>query len=73
MAYLHQNWFMDKRFEMFEEFVDEQWFYDTQTKCIYTVQALYDGTIKIIEHSEEEENDMYSYLLRKYKEWKQNN
>ena len=38
---LHQNWFQDKRFEMFEEYAESQSFYDVETKNIYVVLAEY--------------------------------
>lgn len=34
---LHQNWFQDKKFEMFEEYADSQSFYDTENGNIYVV------------------------------------
>ena len=34
---LHQNWFMNPRFEMFEDYGESQSFYDTETKNIYVV------------------------------------
>lgn len=38
---LHQNWFQDKRFEMFEEYAESQSFYDVETKNIYVVSEEY--------------------------------
>ena len=34
---LHQNWFMDSRFEMFEDYGESQSFFDIQTENIYVV------------------------------------
>ena len=34
---LHQNWFMNPRFEMFEDYGESQSFFDTQTGIIYIV------------------------------------
>ena len=34
---LHQNWFMNPRFEMFEDYGESQSFYDTETGIIYVV------------------------------------
>ena len=34
---LHQNWFMDKKFEKFEEYADTQSFYDIKNGNIYIV------------------------------------
>ena len=34
---LHQNWFMNPRFEMFEDYGESQSFYDTETGVIYVV------------------------------------
>lgn len=34
---LHQNWFMNPRFEMFEDYGESQSFYDTETRIIYVV------------------------------------
>ena len=34
---LHQNWFMNPRFEMFEDYGESQSFYDTETGLIYVV------------------------------------
>ena len=38
---LQQNWFVDPKFEMFEDYGDAQSFYDTETKNIYVVMAEY--------------------------------
>ena len=34
---LHQNWFMNPRFEMFEDYGESQSFYDKETGIIYVV------------------------------------
>ena len=34
---LHQNWFMNPRFEMFEDYGESQSFYDAETRIIYVV------------------------------------
>ena len=34
---LHQNWCMNPRFEMFEDYGESQSFYDTETGVIYVV------------------------------------
>ena len=34
---LHQNWFMDERFEKFEEYAESESFFDTKNGNIYVV------------------------------------
>lgn len=71
---LHQNWFMDKRFEMFNEYGHTQWFYDTKTECFYIVSEMENGNINIVEHSGNDKNDViYPQLMSEYEEWKRNN
>ncbi len=65
---LHQNWFMDKRFEMFYEYYEEQRFYDTENDCFY--QVIEDQPITtIIEYTKDGED--YKEFMDEYLEWKQ--
>lgn len=67
---LKQNWFCKNNMEMFEEYPDEQWFFDKETKCIYLVSdELEDLTIIQIE----EESENYQKYYCKYIEWKSDN
>ena len=67
---LHQNWFANPRFEMFNEYYDTQWFYDTESKCFYVVSELDNGNVQITEHSGDKETDlMFPQLMLCYEEW----
>ena len=55
---LHQNWFMNEKFEMFNEYYETQLFYDTENKCFYIVSELDNGNVQITEHSGNDKNDM---------------
>ena len=52
---LHQNWFMNPRFEMFEDYGDSQSFFDTETGIIYIVFEEYwqEGSTVIQEITED--------------------
>lgn len=67
---LHQNWFMDSRFEMFEDYGESQSFFDIKTGNIYVVFEEYghQGSTVIQEITE----DSYEYKpnFERYKEYK---
>ena len=68
---LHQNWFMDERFEMFEEYAERQSFYDAETKNIYIVseEDVAEGTTTILEITPESLS--YQAEIAIYKAWKE--
>lgn len=63
---LNQNWFYDKKFVMFNEYFDTQWFFDTESKSIYVVSELDNGNIQIIEHNGEKRDVAYPNLHFEY-------
>lgn len=70
---LHQNWFMSKKFEMFEEYGESQAFYDLETKNIYIVFEEYGmpgSTViqEITKESPEYQSNYENYLAFKEKE-----
>ena len=68
---LHQNWFMDERFEMFEEYAESQSFYDTETKNIYVVFEEYGMRGSTIVQEITPESMEYAPNIARYNEWKQ--
>ena len=70
---LHQNWFMDKKFEKFEDYGEYQSFYDTETKNFYAVFEEYgqEGSTLIQEitpESEEYQANYENYMAFKERE-----
>lgn len=63
---LNQNWFYDKKFVMFNEYFDTQWFFDTESKSIYVVSELDNGNIQILEHNGKEKDVAYPNLYEEY-------
>ena len=66
---LHEIWFMDSKFEMFEDYGDFQSFYNTETGIIYTVSEFLDGEIVVTEITEDSHN--YQAFYKRYKAFKQ--
>ena len=66
---LHENWFMNPKFEMFEDYGDFQSFYNTETGIIYTVSEFLDGEIVVTEITEDSHN--YQAFYKRYKAFKQ--
>lgn len=67
---LHQNWFMDKRFEMFEEYAESQSFYDTETKNIYVVSEEYGQKGSTIIQEITPGSFEYQSNIARYNNWK---
>lgn len=66
---LHEVWFMDPKFEMFEDYGSYQSFYNTETGIIYTVNEFADGEIEIREITEDSPN--YKTFYERYRAFKQ--
>lgn len=67
---LHQNWFMDKNFEMFEDYAESQSFYDIKTKNIYIVFEKFEQKgITTIQEIVPESFE-YQIYYKQYKNWK---
>ena len=66
---LHEVWFMDPKFEMFEDYGSFQSFYNTETGIIYTVNEFADGEIEVREITEDSCN--YKIFYERYKAFKQ--
>ena len=71
ISMLHQNWFMDERFEMFEEYAESQSFYDTETGNIYVVFEEYGMKGSTIIQEITPESMEYAPNIARYNEWKQ--
>ena len=67
---LHQNWFMNPRFEMFEDYGESQSFYDTETKNIYVVMEEYGQKGSTIVQEITPESFEYASNIARYNEWK---
>lgn len=67
---LHQNWFMDERFEMFEDYGESQSFYDTETKNIYVVSEEYGQKGSTVIQEITPESFEYQANIARYNEWK---
>lgn len=61
---LQQNWFIDKRYVMFEDTCYLQCFFDLETECIYEVKEDREGRIVITQY--EEGQDGYNTLYYMY-------
>lgn len=68
---LHQNWFMNERFEMYEDYPESQSFYDTETKNIYIVSEKFGqkGSTIILEITPD--SFEYQANISRYHEWKE--
>ena len=66
---LHEVWFMDPKFEMFEDYGSYQSFYNTETGIIYTVNEFADGEIEVREITEDSRN--YKTFYERYRAFKQ--
>ena len=66
---LHEVWFMDPKFEMFEDYGSFQSFYNTETGIIYTVNEFVNGEIEVREITEDSCN--YKIFYERYKTFKQ--
>lgn len=66
---LHEIWFMDPKFEMFEDYGEFQSFYNTETGIIYTVNGISDGEIEVREITEDSRN--YKAFYERYRAFKQ--
>ena len=66
---LHEIWFMDPKFEMFEDYGSFQSFYNTETGIIYTVNEFSDGEIVVREITEDSRK--YQVFYERYKAFKQ--
>ena len=67
---LHQNWFMNPRFEMFEDYGESQSFYDTETKNIYVVSEEYGQKGSTIVQEITPESFEYAPNIARYNKWK---
>ena len=67
---LHQNWFMNPRFEMFEDYGESQSFYDTETGNIYVVFEEYGMKGSTIIQEITEESTEYKPNYERYKAFK---
>ncbi len=59
---LRQNWFMNPKFEMFEDYGESQSFYDTETGLIYVV----------FEENEQQENTVIREITKESMDYKPN-
>lgn len=66
---LHENWFMDPKFEMFADYGDTQYFYNKETGIIYIVTDWGNRETKIREITEESSH--YITFYERYKAFKQ--
>ena len=67
---LHQNWFMNPRFEMFEDYGESQSFYDTETKNIYVVSEEYGQKGSTIIQEITKESTEYKPNYERYRAFK---
>ena len=67
---LHQNWFMNPRFEMFEDYGESQSFYDTETGVIYVVFEEYGMKGSTIIQEITPESTEYKPNYERYKAFK---
>ena len=67
---LHQNWFMNPRFEMFEDYGESQSFYDTETRIIYVVFEEYGMKGSTINQEITEDSAEYRPNYERYKAFK---
>ena len=67
---LHQNWFMNPRFEMFEDYGESQSFYDTETGIIYVVFEEYGMKGSTISQEITEDSTEYKPNYERYKAFK---
>ena len=67
---LHQNWFMNPRFEMFEDYGESQSFYDTETGIIYVVFEEYEMKGSTIIQEITPESTEYKPNYERYKAFK---
>ena len=67
---LHQNWFMNPRFEMFEDYGESQSFYDTETGIIYVVFEEYGMKGSTIIQEITPESTEYKPNYERYKAFK---
>ena len=67
---LHQNWFMNPRFEMFEDYGESQSFYDTETGVIYVVFEEYGMKESTIIQEITKESTEYKPNYERYKVFK---
>ena len=67
---LHQNWFMNPRFEMFEDYGESQSFYDTETGIIYVVFEEYGMRGSTIIQEITPESMEYATNYERYKAFK---
>ena len=67
---LHQNWFMNTRFEMFEDYGESQSFYDTETGIIYVVFEEYEMKGSTIIKEITPESTEYKPNYERYKAFK---
>ena len=67
---LHQNWFMNPRFEMFEDYGESQSFYDTETGIIYVVFEEYGMNGNTVIQEITPESTEYKPNYERYKAFK---
>ena len=67
---LHQNWFMNPKFEMFEDYGESQSFYDTETGVIYVVFEEYGMRGSTIIQEITPESMEYAPNFERYKAFK---
>ena len=67
---LHPNWFMNPRFEMFEDYGESQSFYDTETGIIYVVFEEYGMKGSTIIQEITEDSTEYKPNYERYKAFK---
>lgn len=67
---LRQNWFMNPRFEMFEDYGESQSFYDTETGLIYIVFEEYGQSENTVIREITEESTDYKPNYERYKAFK---
>lgn len=67
---LGQNWFMNTRFEMFEDYGESQSFYDTETGLIYIVFEEYGQKGSTIVQEISKESLEYKPNYERYKAFK---
>lgn len=67
---LHQNWFMNPRFEMYEDYGESQSFYDTETRIIYIVFEEYGMEGSVIIQEITEESKEYKPNYERYRAFK---
>lgn len=67
---LHQNWFANPQFEMFEDYGESQSFYDLETRNIYIVFEEYANSGSTIIQEITEESIEYKPNYERYKAFK---